>query len=102
MRLKNYVAICLVAIFMTTVTFAGSPEGSDEIVEKDYFIHFVDNTNSRIVIDDYEYAMRIGMTVLKERRLVNRYALKVGQKILFRSSVDGKKRYIDSITILPK
>lgn len=94
--------IFFVVIFISFQGFAGTPEGTDEIVKKDYIVHFVDNTNSRIVIDDYEYAMRIGMTVRKDRRESNRYALKVGQKVLFKSSVDGKKRYIESITILPK
>jgi hypothetical protein len=66
----------------------------------------VDNTNGTVVIDDFTYRLKLNTKVYDQRkRLVNRYALKVGQRVLIETNVERSGRsgpYLDSIFIQSK
>lgn len=64
-------------------------------------ISYIDNTKGVVVIGDSEYKLKLNtkVTDIKKRKL-NRYALKVGQKVKFASSFRGRIHYLDSVVIV--
>ena len=66
-------------------------------------VHFVDNTKGTVVIDDFAYILQLNTKIYDERkRLVNRYALKEGQRVLLEISGESSGRYLESIFIQSK
>ena len=66
-------------------------------------VYFVDNTKGTVILDDFAYQLKLNAKVYdQQKRLVNRYALKEGQRVLIEISKEGDGRYIDSIFILDK
>jgi hypothetical protein len=63
-------------------------------------VYFVDNTKGTVVIDDFAYILQLNTKIYDERkRLVNRYALKKGQRVLLEISGESSGRYLESIFI---
>ena len=66
-------------------------------------LDIVDNTKGIVVIDDQEFHLRLNTKVSDgKKRKLNRYALKVGQIVKYKSSYENKKNYLDSIVIVTK
>lgn len=64
-------------------------------------VSVIDHSSGRIVIGDGEFYFKLNTKVYDKKRLVNRYALKVGQQVDFETTVVDNKRYLISIIILP-
>ncbi len=88
----------IVLLFVFSMgAMANSFENNNQTIE------FVDNTKGRVVIGDMEYMLRLNTKVTDSRkRQLNRYALRVGQKVKFSSSFKNKKHYLDSVVIVSR
>jgi hypothetical protein len=108
---KSALPIMLVLLIGSSLTFArdkseNSVVNSDEsfsIEHSSKVIDYIDNTKGTVVLDDFTYRLKLNAKVYdQQKRLVNRYALKEGQRVLIEISKEGDGRYIDSIFILDK
>lgn len=65
-------------------------------------IHGIDHNKASIIISDTEYKMALNMKVYnKKRQPLNRYALKIGQKVAIRASNQpGTVRTLATITLI--
>ena len=99
-RVFILIAFLLSSIVCISPSFA-NPEDKSSLPMVDDINHKV-NT---LIIGDYLYYMPLNMKVYKgkamtnEKRTVNRYALKVGQKVGVTERRDGKKTYADIVFI---
>jgi hypothetical protein len=108
---KIALSILLLALIGPTVVFAqvnaksvGDKSKATLYVEDpSKIIDYIDNNEGRLSLGDTPYRLKLNAKVYdQQKRLVNRYALKEGQRVLIEISKEGAGRYIDSIFILDK
>ncbi len=91
-------AIVLLSLFVSSsVVFAA------EVITnaKPMIVEFVDNQNGELVVNDQKYYLRLNTKVSdSDKRILNRYALKVGQRVKMKTSFEKKKYHADAIVII--
>jgi hypothetical protein len=107
---KFVLSMLLVALIGPTVAF--SQASGRSVVDKSKailyiedpskMIDYIDNNKGIVTLDDFPYRLTLDTKVYDPRKtkLVNRYALKEGQRVLIELSEDGLGRYLESIYIL--
>lgn len=87
-------------LLISVVVIANAQSIKNSDVEQ---VDMVDNTRGIVVIDDQEFHLKLNTKVSDgKKRKLNRYALKVGQIVKYKSSYENKKNYLDSIVIVTK
>lgn len=93
------------ATFAQTTSSGGSANSGPTYNVEDLSkqVDYVDNTKGTVVLDDFVYILKLNTKIYDNRkRLVNRYALKEGQRVLIEINAESSGRYLDSIFIQGK
>jgi hypothetical protein len=101
---KFTLVMLLAALFNPFVSFAeDKTEGAVDIKNVSKVVDYVDNTQGRVVLDDFVYILKINTKIYDaQKKLVNRYALREGQRVIIEVSDDRSENNLDSIYILGK
>lgn len=99
-NLKKSSIICSLVLCLM-VSFVNAETISSKIHKSQ--IEYIDNTKGIVVINDQQYKLRLNSKVTDtNNRKLNRYALKVGQKVKLKSSYENKTNFVDAIVIVSK
>jgi hypothetical protein len=108
---KFALSMVLIALMGSSLVFAQTNSESgvvysdedDSIANSPRIIDYIDHNGGRLSLDDQVYRLKLNAKVYDARKkLVNRYALKKGQRVFVEVSGDRSERYIDSVFILGK
>jgi hypothetical protein len=96
-NVKTIVLSVMLSVFLLITVNANA----QEVFEKsDSTIDLLDNTNGIVVIEDQEYKLKLNTKVYSsKKKLLNRYALKVGQIIAFEAERENGIMYLNYIVI---
>lgn len=96
--------VCLWLLFLSPASYSNeSPSGNAEL----NIITSINHDKQLVVINDKAYTMLIGLEVyiyslenkIRKKEKVNRYALKKGDIVYFRSEVRNRQSYVSKIII---
>lgn len=100
LNLKLFNRFVLIFILFLTTTVASAAQLTATIPGQD-IIEDLTKSKSYIVIGDQQYKLKLNTKITNsKRRVLNRYALKIGQSILFKPSIQNSQLFIDSIVIV--
>lgn len=97
---KPALLILLMMIYIPVVGAFDNSEGNLKLINS------IDHNSHHVVVGDKRYIMPINFKVYKldryvqPYRVVNRYALKVGQSVYVNTRVSSSKAYVDELLIV--
>jgi hypothetical protein len=97
-NVKTIVLSVMLSVFFLVVAVNANAQ---EVFEKsNSTVDLLDNTNGILIIEDQEYKLRLNTKVYgNKKKLLNRYALKVGQIIAFEAERENGVMHLNYIVI---
>jgi hypothetical protein len=92
----------VVTFMMISLSFPSFAEISKSTVNKRGVIDRVDLENRMIIVDDSIYWFKLNTKIInKKNKLLNRYALKKGQRVAIEAKLINNRHEMDLIVIYP-